>query len=132
MEYKRVNIGLLMEQKMNELGLNKSEFARKIGVPNQNVNRLFEKQSIDTDKLISICESLNVDFFDYYRPVGSTSMVGNNAVANGDSSIAVSGNNNSNIVAGCGDVLLLQERVKHLEALLTEKDRLINVLMERK
>lgn len=130
MEYKRVNIGLLMEQKMNELGLNKSEFAKKIGIPNQNVNRLFEKQSIDTDKLVSICESLDIDFFDYYRPIGSTSMAGNNAVANGDSSIAVSRNNNKNVVAGCGDAVLA-ERVKLLQQLIEEKDERIAELKER-
>lgn len=53
----------------------------------------------------------------------------NSATANGDGSVAVSGNNNSNVVAG-GETALLQERIKHLEELLAEKERLIQVLME--
>ena len=51
MNIERVNIGLSIEQKLNELGMSKSEFGRKIGVPQQNVNRILDKTSIDTDKL---------------------------------------------------------------------------------
>ena len=35
MNIERVNIGLSIEQKLNELGMSKSEFGRKIGVPNK-------------------------------------------------------------------------------------------------
>lgn len=35
-------------------------------------------------------------------------------------------------VNGNMDIIVLQEKVKHLEELLAEKERLIKVLMERK
>ena len=54
----------------------------------------------------------------------------NSATANGDGSVAVSGNNNSHVVAG-GEGALLQERIKYLEDILKEKERLIQVLMNR-
>lgn len=54
----------------------------------------------------------------------------NSATVNGDGSVAVNGNNNSNVVAGGDSTALLQERIKHLEQLLAEKERLISVLME--
>ena len=48
---KTINIGLAIEQRINELGITKSEFGRRIGIPNQNVNRVLSKSSIDSDKL---------------------------------------------------------------------------------
>ena len=122
---KGINIGLSIEQKLNELGINKSEFGRRIGIANQNVNRILEKKSIDTDKLIEISNALGYNFFLEFIEDA------NNAVATGDGSVAVNGNNNSNVVAG-GETALLQERIKHLEELLAEKERLIQVLMEER
>jgi transcriptional regulator with XRE-family HTH domain len=86
MKYEKVNIGLCIEQRMNELGLNKSELARKLSISNQYINRLFAKESIDTDKLIAISEALDYDFFQLYRPIGSNEVgavqaIGRNAKA---------------------------------------------------
>jgi len=65
MTYNDINIGNSIEKRMNELGLNKSEFARKIGISNQYVNRLLSKKSIDIDKLIEISRALNFDSLNY-------------------------------------------------------------------
>ena len=65
---KKVNIGLLIEQRMNELGMSKSELSRRCGIMSQNINRVFAKQSIDTDKLIAISEALDFNFFDFFHP----------------------------------------------------------------
>lgn len=120
MKLEKVNIGLSIEQKLNELGISKSEFGRRIGIPQQNVNRILEKPNIDTEKLVAISEALGYNFFSDY------SSEYHKAVASGDGAVAVNGNNNSNVVAGC-DAALLQERIKHLEELLAEKERLIKV-----
>jgi len=66
MRYNDINIGNSIEMRMNELGLNKSELARKIGISNQYVNRLLSKKSIDIDKLIEISRALNFDFLKLY------------------------------------------------------------------
>lgn len=50
-------------------------------------------------------------------------------VVNGNGSVAVSGNNN--VTNNAGESAVLQERVKLLEQLLEEKERLIKVLMEK-
>lgn len=60
---KTINVGLAIEQRINELGITKSEFGRRIGIPNQNVNRILSKSSIDSDKLVEICNALDYDFF---------------------------------------------------------------------
>lgn len=58
-----INVGLAIEQRINELGITKSEFGRRIGIPNQNVNRVLSKPSIDSDKLVEVCNALDCDFF---------------------------------------------------------------------
>lgn len=63
MSIEKVDIGESIEQKLNELGISKSEFGRKIGIPQQNVNRILSKSSIDTDKLVAISEALDFNFF---------------------------------------------------------------------
>lgn len=126
MVIKHVNIGLAIEQKISELCLSKSEFGRKIGVPQQNVNRILNKSSIDTEKLILISEVLNYNFFQEFVSER------NSIIASGDCAVAVSGNNNSNVVTSNSSNAILAERIKHLEEMLAEKERLIKVLMERK
>ena len=120
MKIEKVNIGLAIEQRLKGLGMSKSEFGEKIGIPQQDVNRILDKSSIDTDKLIEISKALDYNFFLEF--IEDT----NNAVANGNGSVAVNGNNNSHVIAG-GETVLLQERIRHLEALLAEKERLIKV-----
>ena len=124
MRIERVNIGLAIEQRLNELGMSKSEFGRKIGIPQQNVNRILDKSSIDTDKLVTICEALEFNFFhEYTDDLSGTS-----------TAVSFSGNNNQVNGHGAhdninGDVsaAIWEERVKALEALLAEKERLIKV-----
>lgn len=123
MGIEKVNIGLSIEQKLNELGMSKSEFGRKIGIPQQNVNRILDKPSIDTDKLVLICEALEYNFFkeytDNFSVASSNSQSGINNQINGDGA--------HNNVNGDTSNAVLQERVKSLEALLAEKERLIKV-----
>lgn len=135
---KSINIGLSIEQKLNELRINKSEFGRRIGVANQNVNRILERKSIDTDKLIEISNALGYNFFLEFIEGGNASVAvsGNNntsvvngALATGDGSVAVNGNKHS------ATNELLEEKIRHLEELLAEKERLIRVyekMMESK
>lgn len=62
-----VNIGLAIEQRVNELGISKSELARRLGIAQQNVNKVvFSKESIDTAKLVEISKALDYNFFELY------------------------------------------------------------------
>lgn len=123
MEYQEVNIGLLIRDKARELGVNKSELAKMIGIQNQNVNRILESENINTDKLIKISEALDFDFFSYYRPINNVEIGDNIAIeTNGDFSPA-SINGNISVSAE----MLLKERISYLEELLSEKERLIKL-----
>lgn len=124
MNIERVNIGLSIEQKLNELGMSKSEFGRKIGVPQQNVNRILDKTSIDTDKLATISEALGYNFFkEYTDNLSDTSM----EVSLAGNNNQVNGNGAHNNINGDVSAAIWEERVKSLEALLAEKERLIKV-----
>ena len=57
MNVQRVNIGLSIEQKLNEIGMSKSEFGRKIGIPQQNVNRIGKHRHRQTD-----CYQRSIEF----------------------------------------------------------------------
>lgn len=128
MTCRKVNIGLCISQKISELGINKSELARRIGVANQNINRILEKESIDTDKLVSISEALSFNFFDCFSVESENENIRNS----GDYSFILKGNNNKNVLTSTSDTAVLEERIKYLEAIVEEKERLIKVLMERK
>lgn len=68
---KDIIIGKCIEQRINELGMSKSEFAKKIGVLQPNVGRILESDNIKTDKLVEISNALDFNFFQLYGSNGS-------------------------------------------------------------
>ncbi len=72
-----VNIGLAIEQRVNELGISKSELARRLGIAQQNVNKVvFSKESLDTAKLMEISKALDYNFFELYaNSIRKTSLI---------------------------------------------------------
>lgn len=124
MSIEKVDIGESIEQKLNELGISKSEFGRKIGIPQQNVNRILSKSSIDTDKLVAISEVLDFNFFDCFRTIEEQ---GTATADNGGVVVAGYGTAHHITTNASADAAVLQERIKSLEALLAEKERLIKV-----
>jgi hypothetical protein len=65
----KIHIGKLIEEKLNEMGMKKSEFAKRIYKQRQNVNDLLNKESIDTNDLLLISEVLKFDFFFEYSNI---------------------------------------------------------------
>lgn len=134
MKLEKPNIGLLIEQRMNELGINKSELARRCGIANQHINRVLSRESIDTGKLALISEALDYDFFACYRRGDAADGGGVAVSATGHSAVSLHGDavvSSAPPVPAAGadaaDAAVLAERVKALEALLAEKERLIRL-----
>ncbi|MDD6552098.1 MAG: helix-turn-helix domain-containing protein [Prevotellaceae bacterium] len=141
-----VNVGLLIEQRLNQLGISKSEFGRRIGVAQQNVNRILEKASIDTDKLVKISKVLEYNFFKDFIPEGDLQNNASQSSSCGDN-YRFSGNGNQingrqshhNINGdGAAEISILEEKIKGLEKviegkdrLLEEKERTIKILMDK-
>lgn len=125
MKLQTVNIGLAIEQIINARGISKSEFGRKIGVAQQNVNRILERSNIDTDKLVTISEALDFNFFTCFCAVDESGA----AIADNGAVAVAGGATAHHITTNAGDVML-QQKVEALEALLAEKERLITVLLD--
>ncbi len=65
-ELKTVHIGVEIKKRLDEIGMTKTEFGRLIDTPQQHVNRIFTRETIDTGKLVKICRALDFNFFALY------------------------------------------------------------------
>ena len=61
-----VHIGEAIKKRLDELKMTKTEFGRLIDTPQQHVNSIFNRENIDTGKLIKICRALKFNFFSLY------------------------------------------------------------------
>ena len=66
------HLGKLIEKRLHEIGISKSEFARRINKSRQNVNHIFGRRSVDSDLLKNISDVLRYDFFQLYRDADFT------------------------------------------------------------
>lgn len=64
-DIKHVHVGQAIDKRRNELGLSKSELGRKIGVPQQHINRILERETMETSRLIKVSEALDFNFFSF-------------------------------------------------------------------
>lgn len=61
-----LHIGKTIRKRLDEIGMTKSEFSRRIGTSPQNVYGIFKRSTIDTEVLKKISGVLDHDFFQYY------------------------------------------------------------------
>ena len=61
-----IHLGNLIKQRLQEIGMNKSELARRINTTPQNVYGIFKRKSVDTELLRKISNVLEYDFFQHY------------------------------------------------------------------
>lgn len=116
-----IDIGLAVEQRMNELGVSKSEFARRIGIANQNVKKFLEAESMSTEKLYKVSQALDFDFFSLY----SSALGGDDE----DGAVQRNGNNSPHVkqIIGSDD----SETVRSLLSMIQQKDERIADLTDR-
>lgn len=62
----QVHIGRIIEERLREVGMKKSELARRINKARQNINDILNRKSMDTELLYSISVALDYDFFQHY------------------------------------------------------------------
>ena len=101
--------------------VSQSHVAKLLGVSQQSFNQMLAAADIKSSLLERIAEALgeNMSLFYPLEPASVT--------VSDHGSVSIAGNNN---IAGSNNAVL-QERVKMLEKLLDEKERLIKVLMEK-
>ena len=108
--------GKELKSKLSEFGISQSEIARRLSMSQQSFNQALVVNDVKSGLLERIAQALGLSMAFFYPAEA------NNAFANGDKSVAAI---NSNVSSPSAEVL--EERVKALEALLSEKERLIKV-----
>lgn len=108
--------------KLKKAGVSITEIASLLGMSRQSLSQALSVKDVKTGLIEDLSKALNVPLSYFYNDSSSQ-----NAVANGNKSVAAI---NSNISSSAEDVL--KERVKALESIVAEKERLINVLMENR
>lgn len=98
--------------------VSQSEIAKQLGMSHQSLNQMLSASDIKTGLVERIAKVLNVSISSLYGEDKEQ-----NAVATGNGNVA--GNNNVVGNVTIGDATVLQERVKLLEQLLAERDRII-------
>lgn len=62
-ELKDVHVGQEIAKRIAELGITKTEFGNRIGVSQQHVNRILERETMETKKLFRVCRVLDMNIF---------------------------------------------------------------------
>lgn len=114
--------GKILKQKLAELNKTQKELSGLLGITAQSVNAILSAKDVRSGTIEKIAKVLNVPVGFFFGYEGSQS-----AVVNGNKSVAAI---NSSVSSTTEEVL--KERVKSLETLVAEKERLINVLMEER
>lgn len=116
-------------------GLSKSEFERRCGLSNGYINSMRSGYGLaKLERVLREFPDLSKDWLIYGEGPMLRPVVDSSVIVNGNGNF---GNGNGNTIQQVGTATssaeaVLAERVKSLEALVNEKERLIKVLMERK
>ena len=141
-DLKSDHVGREIAKRLDELNMTKTEFCKLIGVQQQHVNRILERDTMETKKLYKVCQVLEMNFFALFCkfPTNVNAYLAAVVLGNGDA------NNNIGEAAILSEIEKLKSDVKHYEesnALLREqiqtlrdnladKDELIQVYKQSK
>ena len=159
-DIKHVHVGQAIDKRRNELGLSKSEFlicassfffselGRKIGVPQQHINRILERETMETSRLIKVSEALDFNFFSLFCPrqhhisahLAAVALDGNANNLIGDAELAVQLSSEKKETENLRETIkLLKEQIEslnsqilRLDSNLKDKDIIIELLKERR
>ncbi|WP_300949371.1 helix-turn-helix domain-containing protein [Phocaeicola sartorii] len=145
---KRVHVGAAIEKRRIELGISKSELGRRIGVTQQHVNRILDRETMETSRLVKVSEALDYNFFSLFCPVpqqisahlAAVSLQGNAHNIIGEAELASQlSKERAEVESQKEAIKLLREQIQnlnmqitHLESHLGDKERIIKLLEERK
>lgn len=145
---KRVHVGAAIEKRRVELGISKSELGRRIGVTQQHVNRILDRETMETSRLVKVSEALDYNFFSLFCPVpqqisahlAAVSLQGNAHNIIGEAELASQlSKERAEVESQKEAIKLLREQIQnlnmqitHLESHLGDKERIIKLLEERK
>ena len=116
-------IGLKIKDLASKRNITLAELAKRLGKTKQAVYEILEKDDVNTSIVRSCAKIFHVPV-SYFFDDETTNI----AIANGDSAVSANGN----VHIANSDSKRMEEKIKYLEQILKEKERLIKILMERK
>lgn len=125
LELKDIHIGKAIKQRFDELELTKTEFGHRIGVPQQHINRIFERESIDTKRLMRICQALDFNFFRLFCDCATSVTAHLSAV-----SLAGDASNNLGDAALVAQIEIQRQKIVDMEETKGELKSQIKVLKD--
>lgn len=145
---KDVHVGSEIDKRRNQLGLTKSELGRKIGVPQQHINRILERETMETKRLYKVSQALDFNFFSLfcgYSPNVSASLAAvsfegdaNNIVGSLELGVQLTkaqtevDNQKETILLLKEQIESLNAQIRRLDSNLKDKDAIIELLKERR
>lgn len=145
---KEVHIGQAIKKRIEELGMTKSEFGRLIGVPQQHINRILERDTMETKKLVKVCRALEFNFFALFCEfptsvnayLAAVALGGNATYSVGDASLLAQVEASKVKADGLQEntsllreqIAILKDQVEGLKKQLDDKDAIINLYKDRK
>lgn len=144
-----VHIGKAIDEQREKLKLSKSEFGRRIGVPQQHVNRILERDTMETKRLVKVCQELKFNFFSLFCPLhtqqisaylSAISLEGDANNLIGDAALLAQLEKvkrelkevQSDLEHEKRENQLLKEQIAGLVANMKDKDAIIELLKERR
>lgn len=130
---KHIKIGREITEVINRLGLSKSEFGRRVGVQQQNVNRLLECHYMATNKLEDICEALDYNFFRLWVDDEPTTIKAeSSAVSTGSGSATLNYNSQpGTMVDNASELERLRAENEMLKRTVADKQMIIELLINK-
>nr|DAV37221.1 MAG TPA: helix-turn-helix domain protein [Caudoviricetes sp.] len=123
-----MSIGLKIKELASKKNLTLSDLAKRLGKTKQAIYEMVEKEDVNTSVLRKLCDEFNVPISYFFEDEpGMHIIASNHSQAVGIGNITQTDRQ--------AEISLLEEKVKHLEELLIEKERLIKVyerMMEEK
>lgn len=111
-----------LKELIEKLGFPQRKLAEQMGVTPQTISAILTAKDVRTSTIERIASVTNMPVSYFFRENHEA----NSVVGNGNAAV----NGNNNVVVNDNTPVLL-ERVRMLEKLLDEKERLIKVLMEK-
>lgn len=143
-----VHIGKAIDEQREKLKISKYKLGRRIGVPQQHVNRIVERDTMETKRLVKVSQELDFNFFSLFCPfqtqisanLSAVTLKGNAQNLIGDAALLVQLEKIQGDLEKAQSDLenekqknqLLKEQISRLDAKLKDKDAIIELLKERR
>lgn len=112
-----VHIGEAIKKRLEKLQMSKTEFGKRIGTPQQHVNRILERDTMETKKLIKVCKALDFNFFTLFCESQNSIYAYLSAIALGEGNASLN-------MGDAATIAELEKKIARIETLEAENQLL--------